>query len=284
MSDTVRNSGQGRAGNCRQGFTLVELLVVIGIIALLISILLPSLQKAREAANRTSCLVNQRSIGQALLLYANDHRGQIPLGNYSNLEQENYDLYVDQAAPGRYMGVGHLYADGLIKAPMAYYCPSERNDTFQYDTPQNAWVLKADGTAGKTVGGKLRSGFGWRTFTNDVVGNGDPNDDPSLYQAVWWRAGGTKTYPPVDQNNRELASLPKLGKFKNQALVADLFSSPRRGVDSRHRDGINVLYSDGSAKWVRRDTFDADLKSLPETYTRASNIFMRKIWRTLDRQ
>ena len=62
----------------RKAFTLVELLVVIGIIALLISILLPALSKARQQGNWAVCLSNLKQIGNALTMYANENKGYLP--------------------------------------------------------------------------------------------------------------------------------------------------------------------------------------------------------------
>ena len=62
----------------RNGFTLVELLVVIGIIALLLAILMPALSRAKENANWVKCLSNLRQVGQAFLQYCNNNKGRFP--------------------------------------------------------------------------------------------------------------------------------------------------------------------------------------------------------------
>lgn len=75
----------------RRGFTLVELLVVIGIIALLISVLLPALNRARQSANSLSCQAKLRQIGQAIQIYANDQKDSLPIGTFDGRWDNNPD-------------------------------------------------------------------------------------------------------------------------------------------------------------------------------------------------
>src|ERR1041384_3228710 len=71
-------------------FTLVELLVVIGIIALLISILLPALGRVREQADRVKCQSNIKQIATAMTMYTDEWKGVVPFCNWLGQEQNNY--------------------------------------------------------------------------------------------------------------------------------------------------------------------------------------------------
>ena len=101
-----------------RGFTLVELLVVIGIIALLISILLPALNQAREKAKRVQCANNIRTFGQAVHLYANQNKGKVPMhrGGANWLWDISYDSR-------------EWLTDVAKIPPEMFYCPSYSHET-----------------------------------------------------------------------------------------------------------------------------------------------------------
>jgi len=121
----------------KRGFTLIELLVVIAIIALLLSVIVPSLQKAKDYAKRTLCMSNARQAGIGLRVYGQSNDDElIPIRNQDGVIENFMPLaweaviaysptYTDSAGMGLPMNLAVLYDLGLIENPEVFYCPSQ---------------------------------------------------------------------------------------------------------------------------------------------------------------
>lgn len=116
-----------RPRSFESAFTLIELLVVVAIIALLISILLPSLQKAREQAKKTVCASNMRSMGQAFAMYADDYHGVWPsavdsLGSQNRWPVPFFQAKIIHQTLNQYDAAGDVISEG---GKSVFLCPSE---------------------------------------------------------------------------------------------------------------------------------------------------------------
>ncbi len=137
----------------RRGFTLVELLVVIGIIALLVSMLLPALNKARFSAKVTACASNQRQIYAAMVMYANDNKGYLPGTMYNNMDTNRGAVYGAwggrypwEAPPGpnlngRWYGIGQLIEGKYLPPNRVVSCPDFFTDKDNHAEYSDGWDL-----------------------------------------------------------------------------------------------------------------------------------------------
>ncbi len=122
----------------------------------------------------------------------------------------------------------------------AFFCPAERDPTQAYNTKDNPFPIQA--------GKNLQGGYG--------------------------------TNPLVDWGTAEFPDEPvKLSNLERVPLIADGVGMPKR-VDSRHKDGVNVVFSDGSGAWVPRTAFDAELAGCT-SINAGNNAAQDRIWQIL---
>lgn len=165
----VTNRWSGR----RAGFTLIELLVVIGIIAVLVSILLPALQRARDSAATIKCAANVRSVAQGLLAYAAENKQYLPVSYNYNGTVVNSNTGT-QTPGGASYGYAYWSLTLLGTVPQdAFLCPAIANGGLPSTDP-----LPGEFDAGQVcdtndVGGALPSSLiGRVSVTTAIDGTG----------------------------------------------------------------------------------------------------------------
>lgn len=193
-----------------RGFTLVELLVVISIVALLVAIILPVLSSAREASRSTVCLSQLRQIGIGTETYLNDYAGYYPAPYFE------YWYYLGEYIQCDYPSGEMLDPTGILT------CPAD-DDPLLYDDNPSPSNLKNEVF--------ISYGVNYRNFSSQP--------DPM--------AGGFYIGRYSQSINVPNPSDIPIAADANDNLIS-LFSSPNLDPVARHTENVNLLFADSSAR------------------------------------
>jgi prepilin-type N-terminal cleavage/methylation domain-containing protein len=284
----------------RKGFTLIELLVVVAIIALLISILLPSLARAREITKRAVCASNLRGIGQGMKVYANDNRDWFPTSPYQQANTSNamavnfirkmsYN-YTSQltgtdlanAHPSRSLFM--LVIDGSCTAKQ-FICPSSgdseddmRNKVNNSETACQPGVNRFDFKGYPFVSYGYQLPYGPKAKPNE---NLDPRMAMLADKGPYFQAGtadsstGTVLDAPVTPPGpgNPIALAPPVNNGSDtDVLKADNEKWKPYNSKNHSQEGENVLFLDGHVDFVKKPIVGVNYDNI---YTQQSDFELR---------
>ena len=215
------------------GFTLVELLVVIGIIAFLIAMLLPALNKARQAAQSAACLSNLRQLGIGYALYVNENNGYLPYYYYRETPVSSVTWYWTYIANA----LGTRDATSKTKLPKVFSCPTV-NGAMDYG--HNIYMNRPSMT-----------GIGIRQFSGATLLETPPlkitkvkRKNERILNGDTWNANGSVDTLTVYVYNPGSVPASNFVEWKTYPPVS---SDPLRHGGRRY---ANYLYFDGHAASV----------------------------------